>query len=216
MLMPSVIGDTVAATKRALRGNAKFLRGRIAAIDRRHAAECLVRHAATVPLMAVPSEGGVVAAYYPIGGEIDTRLLVDWLRQVGWRIALPVVEHADAPLSFREWGVDAPLEHGPFGTRHPPKEAEQCVPQVLMMPLLAFDADGYRLGYGGGYYDRTLAAMVESGHRPAALGVAFAVQEIEMIPHESWDCRLDMVLTERGVLPLRDVRRSARKNDGVS
>ncbi len=208
MLMPSVVGDTVSATKRALRGNAKFLRGRIAAVDRRHAAECLVRHAATVPLLAVPPERGVVAVYYPIGGEVDTRLLVDWLRQVGWRIALPAVDQVDAPLVFREWLPDAPLEHGPFGTRHPPKDAAPLVPQVMMMPLLAFDADGYRLGYGGGYYDRTLAAMAEAGHRVAALGIAFAIQEIEMVPHESWDRRLDMVLTERGVIPLRDGRLS--------
>jgi 5-formyltetrahydrofolate cyclo-ligase len=213
MLMPSVVGDSVAATKRALRGNAKFLRGRIASVDRRHAAECLVRHAATVPLLAVPPEKGAVAVYYPIGGEVDTRLLVDWLRQVGWRIVLPVVEHTESPLVFREWVPDAPLEQGPFGTRHPPKTADCCVPQVIMMPLLAFDADGYRLGYGGGYYDRTLASLAEAGHRVAALGIAFAIQEIEMVPHESWDCRLDMVLTERGVLPLRDGRRARRKSD---
>jgi 5-formyltetrahydrofolate cyclo-ligase len=211
MLMPSVVGDTIAATKRGLRGNAKFLRGRIGAVDRRHAAESLVRHAATVPLLAVPPEGGVAAVYYPIGGEVDTRLLVDWLRQVGWRIVLPAVERVDAPLVFREWIPDAPLDHGPFGTRHPPKDAATLVPQVVMMPLLAFDADGYRLGYGGGYYDRTMAALAEAGHQVASLGIAFAIQEIEMVPHESWDRRLDMVLTERGVLPLRVGRASQRK-----
>jgi 5-formyltetrahydrofolate cyclo-ligase len=211
MLMPSVVADTVAATKQALRGNAKFLRGRIGAVERRHAAECLVHHAATVPLLAVPPENGVAAVYYPIGGEVDTRLLVDWLRQVGWRIALPVVEETESPLVFREWVPDAPLEHGPFGTRHPVRGADRLVPRVVMMPLLAFDADGYRLGYGGGYYDRTLAEMARAGQQVAALGVAFAVQEIEMVPHESWDRRLDMVLTERGVLPLRENRAAQRK-----
>ncbi|MBN2752928.1 MAG: 5-formyltetrahydrofolate cyclo-ligase [Rhodospirillaceae bacterium] len=216
MLMPSVVGETVAATKRALRGNAKFLRGRIDAVDRRHAAECLVRHAATVPLLAVPPENGVIAVYYPIGGEMDTRLLVDWLRQVGWRIALPAVEIVDSPLIFREWVADAVLDRGAFGTYHPNELAARCVPHVILMPLLAFDADGHRLGYGGGYYDRTLAAMVEAGYRVSSLGVAFAAQEIEMVPRESWDRRLDMVLTERGVLPLRDGTRPRRKSGEFS
>lgn len=204
MLMPSVVTGTVAETKRALRGTAKFIRGRVPAEDRRHAAQSLVRHAATVPLLAVPPERGVAAAYYPIGGEIDSRLLVDWLRQVGWRIALPTVEQPNAPLTFREWQPDAVLDEGPFGTRQPPRGTPATTPDVILIPLLAFDAHGYRLGYGGGYYDRTLAAFADAGRRPVSVGVAFAVQEIETVPHESWDRRLDMVLTERGVLPLRD------------
>lgn len=202
--MPSAMTGTVAESKRALRGAAKFTRGRVAADDRRHASESLVRHAATVPLLAVPPENGVAAAYYPLGGEIDSRLLIDWMRQVGWRIALPTVEQANAPLVFREWHPDAVLDEGPFGTRQPPRGTPAAVPDVLLIPLLAFDARGYRLGYGGGYYDRTLAALADAGHRAVSVGVAFAVQEIETVPHESWDRRLDMVLTERGVLPLRD------------
>lgn len=214
MLMPSVVAGSVAETKRALRGTAKFLRGRVAAADRRHAAESLVRHAATVPLLAVPPENGIAAAYYPLGGEIDSRLLVDWLRQVGWKIALPVVEQANAPLVFRAWEPDALLDEGPFGTRQPPRGSAVCRPNIILIPLLAFDSNGFRLGYGGGYYDRTLAVMAEAEHRPVALGVAFAVQEIETVPHESWDRRLDLVLTERGVLPLRDAPK--HKTNGSS
>lgn len=211
--MPSAMTGTVAETKRALRGTAKFVRGRVAPEDRRHAAESLVRHAATVPLLAVPPENGVAAAYYPIGGEIDSRLLIDWMRQVGWRIALPTVEQANAPLTFREWLPDVVLDEGPFSTRQPPRGASALPPTVILIPLLAFDAQGYRLGYGGGYYDRTLAALADAGHRAVSVGVAFAVQEIETVPHESWDRRLDMVLTERGVLPLRD---APKPNNGSS
>lgn len=213
MLMPSVMTGNVAETKRALRGTAKFLRGRVPADERRHAAESLVRHAATVPLLAVPPENGVAAAYYPLGGEIDSRLLVDWMRQVGWRIALPTVDQANAPLVFREWQPDAQLDEGPFGTRQPPRGTPAEIPNVLLIPLLAFDAEGFRLGYGGGYYDRTLAGLADAGHRPVAVGVAFAVQEIDAVPHESWDRRLDMVLTERGVLPLRN---APKPNNGIS
>lgn len=216
MLMPSDVGDTVAAAKRALRGNAKFLRGRIGAEERLHAAESLARHAATVPLFAVPVENGVVGVYFPIGGEIDVRPLVAWLRRLGWRIALPVVEKADAPLTFREWREDAPLVVGAFGTQQPGEDAPVCRPGVLLLPLLAFDAAGFRLGYGGGYYDRTLAEMEETGPRVAAVGVAFAIQEIEMVPHESWDRRLDMVLTERGALLVHEGHRHPRRRNGYS
>ncbi len=204
MLMPSTVTGSAAETKRSLRGTAKFVRGRIGGDERRHAAESLVRHAATVPLLAVPPENGVAAVYYPIGGEIDSRLLIDWMRQVGWRIALPLVEEVHAPLVFREWQPDAVLDDGPFGTRQPPRGSDILAPNVILIPLLAFDSRGYRLGYGGGYYDRTLAALAERGHATVSVGIAFAVQEIETVPHESWDRRLDLVLTERGALLLRD------------
>jgi 5-formyltetrahydrofolate cyclo-ligase len=138
----------------------------------------------------------IVAGYLPIGDEIDVRPLLQRLRADGHAIVLPRVVRAQAPLTFGGWGDGDELEPGPFGTLQPPAIAGTLVPDVLILPLLAFDRQGYRLGYGGGYYDRTLAVL--RGQRAVtAIGVAYAAQEVEAVPHDRHDQRLDWVVTER-------------------
>jgi len=203
MLTPTFTGESVLEVKRKIRSTSKFLRGRIPVEERRHASECLVRNAAEhIPLLSQVPPSGVIGGYYPLGGEIDPRPLMDWLRQIGWRIALPCVDLPNEPLLFRVWDADAELHEGRHQIHEPSPDAEVCLPSVLLTPLLAFDQYGRRLGYGGGYYDRTLAKFAKDDHKVITIGLAFSVQEIEQVPYDKWDHSMDMVLTERGVFAI--------------
>ena len=133
----------------------------------------------------------IVGGYWPMGGEMDSRPLLTALDDIGIRCALPVVVAPDMPLIFRQWRAGDELENNNHGVKAPLASAPELVPDLLLVPLLAFDAKGYRLGQGGGYYDRTLAA---SG--ALAVGLAYAGQEIDKVPHESHDARLDWIVTE--------------------
>jgi 5-formyltetrahydrofolate cyclo-ligase len=140
--------------------------------------------------------GTVAAGYLPIGDEIDPRPLLRWLRGAGHAIVLPRIVRTGGPLAFRGWDEGDTLEDGPFGTLQPADAAPELVPEVLIMPMLAFDRRGFRLGYGGGYYDRTLAVL--RGRRAVtAIGIAFAVQEVPVVPADRHDQPLDWVVTER-------------------
>lgn len=145
--------------------------------------------------------GAVVAGYWPLGDEIDPLPLMAELARSGCRLALPAVVAAASPLEFRSWSLGTPLELGPHRTRHPPASAGQVVPDVVLVPLLAFDSRGFRLGYGGGYYDRTLAGLRAAGGF-RAIGLAFAAQKIARVPDDGWDQALDMIVTEGGVVTL--------------
>jgi 5-formyltetrahydrofolate cyclo-ligase len=108
---------------------------------------------------------------------------------------LPVVIAKNEPLLFRLWRPGMPLEVGRFGTLHPPNDSPLLTPDLVLVPLLAFDRHGDRLGYGGGYYDRTLAALrIERSSR--AVGLAYAAQELPELPHQPHDQRLDWIVTE--------------------
>lgn len=138
----------------------------------------------------------IIAGFWPIGAEADPLPLLEKLRERGHPVALPVVVARDAPLIFRLWVNDIPLEPAGFGTRAPGPAAPEVRPDILLMPLLAYDEEGHRLGYGGGYYDRTLAHLVP---RPRLVGFAFSGQAQKSIPHEAHDVMLDAVVTERGL-----------------
>ena len=142
--------------------------------------------------------GAVVSGFWPLDGEIDLRPLLHALDGRGHPIVLPVTPPRGHPLRFARWRPGDALVPGRFGTLHPVGHptGEDLVPDVLLVPLLAFDARGNRLGYGGGYYDRTLAALPGR----LAVGCAFAAQEVASVPVEPTDIRLDAVATERGVL----------------
>lgn len=140
----------------------------------------------------------VVSGYWPIRGEIDPRPLLRMLRDRGHRCALPVVVGRGRPLVFREWRPKMLLEAAGYDISVPPEDAAEVTPGLLLVPMLAFDARGYRLGYGGGYYDRTITALRAADPAVIAVGAAFAVQEIAGVPYDERDARLDWVVTERG------------------
>jgi 5-formyltetrahydrofolate cyclo-ligase len=146
--------------------------------------------------------GSVVAGYWPIMTELDDRPLLARLDERGVICALPVVVSAGAPLQFRRWRPLDELEPGVLGTSHPLVTAPEVVPGVVLAPLLAFDGEGYRLGQGGGYYDRTLAALRSRG-AVTAVGVGFAVQQVDAVPRSANDERLDWILTEEMLMQVR-------------
>jgi 5-formyltetrahydrofolate cyclo-ligase len=150
-------------------------------------AEVVLRH-------CPPPAGTLLAGFWPMGDEIDIRPLMRCLEAAGHALALPVTPSRGQPLLFRRWRFGGPLVPGRFGTSVPPEDAEAVTPAALLVPLLAFDAAGLRLGYGGGYYDRTLAALPGAW----ALGVAFAGQQVAKVPAGAHDVPLHGIATEAG------------------
>jgi 5-formyltetrahydrofolate cyclo-ligase len=184
--------------KTALRAAA--LARRAALRDDERAAAAAAIAARGLPF-ALP-EGAVVAGYAPIRGEIDPFPLLQRLAAGGARLALPVVRRQGEPLLFRAWQPGAALTRSPLGIREPRADAAELVPDLVLVPLAAFDALGHRIGYGAGHYDCTLEAL--RAQRPIiAAGLAFAMQQIEAVPAAAHDVVLDYVLTEQGPLKFR-------------
>lgn len=142
--------------------------------------------------------GAIVAGYVPMGDELDVLPLLRALAGRGHPLALPVVVARQPTLTFRRWTEGAALEAGVRGTRHPAPSAATVTPRVLLVPLLAIDADGIRLGYGKGYYDLTIAALRAAGP-VLAVGVGQSVQCVERLPRDPWDQPLDAFVSEDGV-----------------
>jgi len=148
--------------------------------------------------LVIPAEA-TVSGYWPLRDELDPRPILSALAARGQRLCLPVVVESGAALVFRGWRPDMSLEPAAFGTQVPGADCPVLEPDVLLVPLLAFDRRGHRLGYGGGFYDRTLAGL--RGRRPVlAVGLAFAAQEVDEVPVEAGDQPLDRVVTEREVM----------------
>ncbi|WP_417488833.1 5-formyltetrahydrofolate cyclo-ligase [Maricaulis sp.] len=139
--------------------------------------------------------GAVVSAYWPLPGEIDPRPLMAELSARGARLALPVIVAPGAPLIFRAWKNGDALEPRAFGLMEPPVDAPELIPDILLVPLLAIDPDGNRLGFGRGYYDRTLAGLRAKG-APVAVGLAHEAQIVPAVPVDAFDQPLDRVVTE--------------------
>ena len=185
----------IAAKRAQLRRQALARRARLATELGAEAAARLAEHGMAL-LRAMPE--AVVAGYVPVRGEIDVMPLLRALHAAGHTLALPVVARRDAPLVFRQWRPGVALEKGAFGIPVPPADAPELRPDVVLAPLAAFDARGHRLGYGGGYYDRTLASLRAQAPVLAA-GCAYAGQEVPRIPHLPTDEPLDIILTERDI-----------------
>ncbi len=148
-----------------------------------------------------PEQSPAVAGYWPMADEIDVRPLMTGLFEDGWTVALPVVVAKEEPLVFRRWQPGMALEAGRFGTCHPGPGAPEIVPDILLVPLLAFDDKGFRLGWGGGFYDRTLSRL-RAAADVTAVGIAYQGQKVDSVPHSSNDEPLDWIVTDEGILEI--------------
>ncbi|HRO00153.1 MAG TPA: 5-formyltetrahydrofolate cyclo-ligase, partial [Nitrobacter sp.] len=180
-----------APPKDELRAAALARRDALSAEDRARAAVAL---AARMPPLDITSST-VVAGYAPIRNEIDPVPLMRSLAGKGAALGMPAIAARDAALVFRAWMPGDALVRGALGTYEPPANAVEVAPDIVLVPLAAFDHAGHRIGYGAGYYDRTLGAL-RMRRRLRALGVAFAMQEVDTIPASRHDALLDAVLTE--------------------
>jgi 5-formyltetrahydrofolate cyclo-ligase len=184
--------------KAALRQEATALRDALPADVRKAAAETI---AARKFLLALPP-ATIISGFMPLKSEINPLPLLQMFAEAGARLALPTIAGRGKPLIMRAWEFGAPLDRGQWGIREPKPEAPEVEPDILLVPLLAFDRAGYRLGYGAGYYDMTIHRL--RALKPViAVGIAFAAQEVPKIPTTPRDERLDLVLTEREVIDLR-------------
>jgi 5-formyltetrahydrofolate cyclo-ligase len=189
---------TVDSRKTQIRRDAAARRDALPA-DQRAAAAATI---AARPLpIAVPA-GAVVSGFSPLKSEINPVPLMRAFADAGARLALPVVAGRGQPLVMRSWNFGEPLVSGVWGIREPPPSAREVFPDILIVPMLAFDRTGHRIGYGAGYYDMTIGRL--RGMKPViAVGIAYAVQEIAEIPATPRDARLDFVLTELETLDFR-------------
>lgn len=178
--------------KAILRREARVRREKLAAVLPGHA-RALADFAGKLPL----KDGAIVGGYAALSGEADPALLLRDLHAKAVMLALPRVAAKETALVFHRWTPADELQAGAYGVPQPSADAQILNPTLLLVPLLAYDSKGYRLGYGGGYYDRTLEILKPQG--ALAVGVAFANQEIPSVPHEAHDVPLDMILTESGL-----------------
>ena len=180
-------------SKRALRRTLLARRQTLGEEKRRAAADRLRDQFLLERPVELPA---VVSGFWPIKDEIDVRPLMAALFDEGCKIGLPVVQGRGMRLLFRSWRPGEPLEAGVFGTLQPLATAESIEPDALLVPMLACDGEGWRLGYGGGFYDRTLEDLRQR-RRVTAVGVGFDQQFVPEVPHGPDDQRLDWLLTDR-------------------
>lgn len=147
--------------------------------------------------------GKILSAYWPIKGEPDLRPLLTTLHNAGVVIALPLVETKSAPLVFRIWTPETRMVRGDWNIPVPPADAERVVPDISLAPLVGWDDQCYRLGYGGGYFDRTLAVIAPS---PVKIGVGFAAAKLATIYPQPHDIAMDVIVTETDILHADDTR----------
>jgi 5-formyltetrahydrofolate cyclo-ligase len=184
--------------KAIIRRDATTRRNALPAADRAKAAETIASRPFPVPI----APGTIVSGFSPLKSEINPIPLMRALADHGAQLALPVVAGKGKPLIMRAWSFGEPLHSGVWGIREPKPEAPEVAPDILLVPLLAFDRHGNRIGYGAGYYDMTIAKL--RALKPVlAIGVAYAAQQIDAVPVTGRDARLDLVLTEREIIDFR-------------
>lgn len=186
--------STIDDAKALLRKEAAARRSALTAATRESGAQSLK----SFGLDFLPDRSdATVSGFNRLGDELDPILLLSRLAGEGHSIVLPITPKGRARLTFRCWSPGDVLIEGLYGVREPSEESPLKEPAILLVPLLAFDANGHRLGYGAGYYDRTLTDLRSKGPT-TAIGVAFAEQEIDAVPHDQYDQRLDWILTPDG------------------
>ena len=193
------MAEASATEKSRLRAEAIARRDALPADQRQAAAEAIAARPFPLPIRT----GTIVSGFMPLKSEINPLPLMRKLTEQGARLALPVIAGRGQPLVMREWAWGDPFTAGVWGIREPQPQARAVDPDIVLAPLLAFDRKGHRLGYGGGYYDLTIAQL--RGRKTiAAVGLAFAIQEVSTVPVTPRDAALDLVLTEREVIDFRD------------
>lgn len=188
--------------KRDLRAAMIAKRAAIGEGARAEASDALVRiwrRERPVPVREATGVAPTISAFWPMAEEIDIRPLLRALHEDGHPLCLPRTPKRGEPLTFHAWRPGEALERGPLGTSQPAAVAPVTEPDALIVPLLAVDSAGFRLGYGGGYYDRTLTRL-RSRRAVTAIGVCFDAQRVERVPTGPHDARLDFLLTERALL----------------
>ncbi len=184
--------------KTDLRRAAMARRDALPPAERMAAAQAIAERGLPVDVMP----GVIVSGFSPLKSEISPLPLLRRLADAGASLALPAVAGRGQPLVMRAWSFGAPLISGVWGIREPPADAPELFPDILIVPLLAFDRRGHRIGYGAGYYDMTIWRL--RAMKPVtAIGIAFAAQEIAAVPATPRDARLDLVLTEHGAIDCR-------------
>jgi len=173
-------------------------RDALPADERQRGAETVA--AREFPLPIAP--GTIISGFMPMRSEINPLPLIRKLAAQGAQLALPVIHRRGNPLLMRAWSFGAPLEARQWGIKEPADDAPVVDPDVLIVPLACFDRAGHRIGYGAGYFDKTIRAL-RARKTVTAVGIAFAAQEIAHVPATDFDERLDLVLTEREVIDLR-------------
>jgi len=189
---------TIESLKAQIRRDAAARRDALPAAERAAAAATI----AARPLPVAVPAGAIVSGFSPLKSEINPVPLMRAFADAGAGLALPVVAGRGKPLIMRAWSFGAPLVAGVWGIREPPPSAPEVFPDMLIVPLLAFDRTGHRIGYGAGYYDMTIARL-RRVRSVTAIGIAYAAQEFADIPVTERDARLDFVLTERETLDFR-------------
>ena len=193
----SEIADILEA-KKALRARIKTWRAGLSAEVRARAAEAVATQG--LDFLAPRPKGSVVSGFAPLPDEFRVWPLVRRLNGEGFRLALPVMQGKGKPLVFRAWSPGDAMDSGVWGIAEPRADKAALEPDILIVPLLAFDRRGWRLGYGGGFYDRTLKGL-RARRQAVAVGLGHDEQEVDAVPHLDYDQRLDWVLTPSG--PLR-------------
>lgn len=187
--------SSVLSGKPALRAHVRMHRTRLGADKRRLLSQQICEHL----VLYLASLPGPVALYHPHGGEVDCLPAMRLLHDGGVKIAIPRVIAKAAPLAFQRWQPEAVLVNNRYGIAEMAEEAEYLVPQTMVLPMLGFTQEGYRLGYGGGYYDRTLAALAPACPALHTAGIAFTMQELLGFVPDAHDMPLDAMITERGI-----------------
>jgi 5-formyltetrahydrofolate cyclo-ligase len=188
------------SSKAELRRDALARRDAIPAAERAAAAE----QVASRPFPISVPAGAYASGFSPLRSEINPVPLMRRLADAGAKLALPVVVGRGHPLLFRAWSFGAPLGSGVWGIREPLPDAPEVLPDVVVVPLAAFDRTRHRIGYGAGYYDLTLHRL-RAAKPDIAVGLAFAAQEVARVPATARDAKLDLVLTEREVIDCRGI-----------
>jgi 5-formyltetrahydrofolate cyclo-ligase len=195
----SAVDTRVSDQKSQLRAEALTRRESLPATARAAGAEAI----ASRPLPIEIERGTIVSGFSPMKSEINPIPLMRKLVDAGAKLALPVIAGRGKPLIMRAWTFGEPLASGQWGIREPMPTAPQVAPDIVIVPLAAFDRNGHRIGYGAGYYDMTINAL-RAVKKVIAIGIAFSAQEIPQVPATERDARLDLMLTEREIIDFRE------------